>query len=180
MVPEEEEHDPIEVAREIWKGRDPEEMVSDLYRRFRGEYAAAFRESLGVRPTEEHLISTLLSHLYAELVCRHPSREREISQLFAPFAPKGRREQQRANARQLAWQYGFQGKPPKLRFARWAANLNASMIDNGYPGELLGSGTTDVENMHHYLKEVLKQKKYRDLADIANQHGREKIPRKIS
>src|SRR5262249_33855195 len=119
---------------------------------------------------------TLLAYLRLLFNRRRPHWE--VEQLFADFGPKKPREQQRSNRKGLAWLYGRQGKPPKLQFARWAANLNATLIKKGWPkSELWGSGTTNVENMHHYLKETLRQKEYRDLADrtCASRLRREKI-----
>jgi hypothetical protein len=60
----------------------------------------------------------------------------------------------------IAEEYGRAGKPNKAAFARYVANYNMAR-----PVERLGSGSEDEQNIRTYLKKVLRQKKYRDIAD---------------
>lgn len=154
--------------------KQPLDLVSEFFALF-SENDRKLREERGLTPlTEAELQHSAL--FFLRLLFRDRRPPWEVDELFATFGPKRPRQQQSLNRRSLAWQYGSAGKPPKLQFARRAAKLNATLKKEGYPKSwLLGSGTTNVENMHHYLKETLRQKEYRELADNI---CREKFSRK--
>lgn len=98
----------------------------------------------------------------------------QVEELFAEFGPPARREAGNHRREVLAFAYGAEGKPPKLRFARIMAEKNAKLLARGCrQDELWGSGTTSVDTMHHYVKEMLKQEKCRKFADAGYDHWKE-------
>jgi hypothetical protein len=116
-------------------------------------------EEFGTTP--ERLI---LNGLFVAFQVRHG--EHTVRDLFAEFAPKKKRELSTDRRELIARLYGYEGKPPKLQYARRLARINAAMLRDGRPRrELYGSGTTNADNMHDYLKKTLREKKYRDVAD---------------
>jgi hypothetical protein len=148
------------------KTRNPSELVSEFFSSLSESYRELYEEryGAGVPPTEAQLQRFALSHIRELFRRRRPPWE--VDELFAKFGPKGKREDSHFRRGQLVRLYGRLGCPPKLQFARQAAKFNAALLKKGcHPSELLGTGTTSVENMHHYVKEILRQKEYREIAD---------------
>jgi hypothetical protein len=134
-------------------------LTRDFYRAFCEEFERYANAKRDMGP-ETFMLFNL------ELAFRERHQTRKVRELFAKHGPRTPRMESRYRRARLARLYGRAGKPPKLRFARWAARENKARIEAGYHlDDLLGSGTADVENMHHYVKEMLKQKVHRDSAD---------------
>jgi hypothetical protein len=85
--------------------------------------------------------------------------ERELRELFADYAPRKPRAESQRRREQLAWFWGRSGKPRKKTFAYNMARLNTEKRG------LVGTGTTDGDNMYDYFKKTLGQKRYRDEAE---------------
>ena len=146
--------------------RNPNELVSEFFSSFSESYRELYKERYGAeaQPTEAQLQAYALSHIRTFFQRRRPPWE--VDELFAKYRPPRKREDSRLKRGRLVRLYGRLGKPPKLQFARQAAKFNAALLKRGcHPSELLGTGTTSVENMHHYVKEILRQKEYRGIAD---------------
>jgi hypothetical protein len=162
------------------KTRNPSELVSEFFSSFSESYRELYKERHGAKPqpTEAQLQARILSHFWAFFQRRRPSWE--VHELFAKYGPPGKREESRLNRKRLVQLYGRLGKPPKLQFARQAAKFNAALLKRGcHPSELLGTGTTNIQNMHHYVKELLRQQKYREIADM-NCRNQERRPHDMS
>jgi hypothetical protein len=151
------------------KPATPREMIGEFYHSICEVLSKSYEAEFGTLPTEAWLQEKVLSEFY--ILFRRWRRFRDdapwkVEELFAEFSPMEAREESRARERTLARIYGNQWKPPKQRFARWAAEENAERLDRGYPkSELLGSGTTEFENMHQYVKVMLRKKECREIAD---------------
>jgi hypothetical protein len=130
------------------------------------DFYTAFLEEFGRDESDSRMSVERNILIRLQLAFRRHYRPRQIRELFAAGGVRSPREMSRWRLFETARAYGRAGKPPKLRFARWAVERNKALIEKGYhKDDLLGPGTTDVGNMHHYVKEMLKKKECRECVE---------------
>jgi hypothetical protein len=98
---------------------EPEEMVAEFYGSICEMLNEAYEAEMGEPPGEAWLQSSVLFYFKMLFYRRRPRWE--VDALFAKLGPRSKREDSHWRRGQLVRQYGRFGKPPKLKFARWAA-----------------------------------------------------------
>jgi hypothetical protein len=119
-------------------------------------------------PSPFLIANTFVGHIFREL--RWRMREPVVRVAFGRYGPRKPSEEINQRRRHFIWsyarEYAREGKPPKKKtFAREMAQHNARMIKAGKREFLVGSGTTDTNLMHDYLKKTLRVKKWRDMVE---------------
>jgi hypothetical protein len=104
----------------------------------------------------EHIMTRLVFHRIRDSLGEARARE-----IFGPLGPRTKRKDSEIRNEDIARQYGWLGKPSKAEFARRMAAKN-----KGKPRrDRVGSGSDDPDNMLRYVKRVLQQKRYSEIAD---------------
>jgi hypothetical protein len=147
----------------------------DLYERLSGvysEYVSHFRRWEARFPL--HAEEKMLSALFCMFEEAHGARV--TRQLFGHHGLRPASTQAADKKAELACAYGWEGKPPKLRFAKEKAAQNKLLKKEGrLRGQLWGAGAASTETMNRYVIRMLNDPVCRKLADVA-QDVRENHP----
>jgi hypothetical protein len=142
--------------------REAGELMERFYKDFDAFESSCSDYNPGV------VMGDMIMHVF-NLASRKLGRE-GAEELFAAYGPRSKRWAQGFRKERLALYYGMAGKPSaKTGKYSMAAFARDAARENGRLSGImkLGTGTTDPDNMLRDLKRMLKQKKYKEIADHA-------------